>query len=1340
MKKILIFFACFLSILYVQGQCLTYEVPVNQRINDATVIVEGKVVSHQSFWNANQDFIYTGYQLEVYKVFKGGITSSIVELINEGGEVGNTKIVAEPNLELEDQQTGIFFLAVPDVYNSASPVSTTLQFKGTSSQQSFIKYDLLTHQAADLYNSYPDIQDDLYDVIQQQTGSSYLQVTPFSFPAGSGGNQSLIPPTITGIAPSPTTAGTFTTVTITGTNFGPSYAGSTNLEFPDANNGGAGYISTPANHIISWNATTIQARVPSGAGSGFIRVTNNLSETTVSGINLIINYNELNVVSGGIYYQPDLINQNGAGGYTFKYNTTFNANGPAVAAFERAMQTWRCATFVNFTRSGTTAIACQALDGTNVSTFDGSCALPAGVLGVSYSYYAGCGGGVWYLNETDCKWRTNNTGGIIWNYGPAATGGGQFDFESVCVHELGHSHQLGHTIVPVTVMNYAIGPNTDRRTLTAASEVAGGNDIMSRSVVANACGPAPMIALTPGNCTLNAPTADFIGNPLSGCAPLTVNFTDASLNTPTSWSWSFPGGAPAASAAQNPTVTYNTPGVYTVTLTATNASGSDTRTKTSYITVNDCSPVSNFNGNPTTLCEGQTVSFFDASTNTPTSWSWTFPGGTPASSAAQNPVITYSTAGVYNVTLQVTNAYGTNTFTRTNYITVNACPPPPVSNFTGAPTTVCVGNTVSFTDLSTGSPNYWQWTFAGGTPATSLAQNPVVTYNTPGVYTVTLQVSNSSGTSTFTRFSYITVNACSAPTANFAGAPTTICAGQFVSFFDLSTGGATSWNWTFTGGAPASSTSQFPIIGYPAAGTYAVSLTAGNSFGNNTKTVAGYITVQNCPGAGTGLIVNDGSLIFLQAGALLYDEGGFINQDNGVNIGNIDNLGTFELLGDWTNNSASNCFINSSPGTVVMSGGAQGILGSTPTYFYNLTLQGTGVKSQAVDARTEGILSLNDRELATNNYVMHVTNTAVAAITRTGGFSSTPVQGFVSSTNNGKLWRNTNTSGTYLFPVGSSLGTPRYRPVELKPNSSLASTFGVRFVNNDPNAQGYNRALKDPSLGVINPLWYQRVSRISGAVITDVRLYYDNIADGVTSFTNNLMTEWGPFSPPMQWNDMGLVSNTGAASPTLSSVIKTGWNIFTTENFNISPQSIPLPVELIDFSADCKENAVIIHWTTASETNNDFFTLEKSFDGKTFSPVSTLKGSGTTTEVREYQLTDETSNQTVYYRLKQTDFDGESATSDIILINCTSKGKYVVIGIYPNPTHASVAVDMNLSESGMVTMSLYNSIGQVVMNQEVSLKNGFQKLVFDLSTLPPDVYQLNISTELSTVTEKIVKM
>jgi PKD repeat protein len=85
--------------------------------------------------------------------------------------------------------------------------------------------------------------------------------------------------------------------------------------------------------------------------------------------------------------------------------------------------------------------------------------------------------------------------------------------------------------------------------------------------------------------------------------------------------------------------------------------------------------VADFSGTPTTVNEGGSVAFTDLSTNNPTSWSWTFEGGTPSSSTAQNPTVTYNTAGTYDVTLTATNAGGDGVETKTNYITVEAAPP-----------------------------------------------------------------------------------------------------------------------------------------------------------------------------------------------------------------------------------------------------------------------------------------------------------------------------------------------------------------------------------------------------------------------------------------------------------------------------------------------------------------------------------------------------------------------------------------------------------------------------------------------------------------------------------------
>jgi len=167
-------------------------------------------------------------------------------------------------------------------------------------------------------------------------------------------------------------------------------------------------------------------------------------------------------------------------------------------------------------------------------------------------------------------------------------------------------------------------------------------------------------------------------------------------------------------------------------------------------------PVAAFTADATSITAGDSVNFTDQTTNNPTSWSWTFTGGTPSSSTAQNPTVTYNTVGTYTVSLTATNSAGSDTETKTAYIAV-AAPPAPVADFTASATTINVGQSVSFTDTSTNSPTSWSWTFDGGTPGTSTSQNPSVTYNTVGTYTVSLTATNSGGSDTETKTGYITV-------------------------------------------------------------------------------------------------------------------------------------------------------------------------------------------------------------------------------------------------------------------------------------------------------------------------------------------------------------------------------------------------------------------------------------------------------------------------------------------------------------------------------------------------------------------------------------------------------
>jgi vibriolysin len=165
------------------------------------------------------------------------------------------------------------------------------------------------------------------------------------------------------------------------------------------------------------------------------------------------------------------------------------------------------------------------------------------------------------------------------------------------------------------------------------------------------------------------PTADFSAYPLSGGVPLTPTFTDLSLG-PTSWSWQFGDGG--TSTLENPTHTYNSMGTFTVTLTVVNPFGSDVEVKTNYITVTAPQPpVANFIAGATDLNIGSSVTFTDTSLENPTSWSWTFPGGTPGTSTAKDPTVQYNTVGTFDVTLVVANPQGSDTETKVGYIMVS---------------------------------------------------------------------------------------------------------------------------------------------------------------------------------------------------------------------------------------------------------------------------------------------------------------------------------------------------------------------------------------------------------------------------------------------------------------------------------------------------------------------------------------------------------------------------------------------------------------------------------------------------------------------------------------------
>jgi PKD repeat protein len=163
--------------------------------------------------------------------------------------------------------------------------------------------------------------------------------------------------------------------------------------------------------------------------------------------------------------------------------------------------------------------------------------------------------------------------------------------------------------------------------------------------------------------TVAAPIPLYMAVPAVGCPGLTVAFSDTSALRPTAWNWSFPGGTPATSTLRNPTVVYNTPGHYGVTLSVSNANGTAARTDSGVVFIYGRAPLATPTASRASVCPGGIVTFGSTASYCPTTYAWSFPGGLPSSSAAASPgAVTYAMAGTYTATLVVSNAYGSSTY------------------------------------------------------------------------------------------------------------------------------------------------------------------------------------------------------------------------------------------------------------------------------------------------------------------------------------------------------------------------------------------------------------------------------------------------------------------------------------------------------------------------------------------------------------------------------------------------------------------------------------------------------------------------------------------------------
>ncbi|GAB4203298.1 MAG: hypothetical protein Fur0023_10080 [Bacteroidia bacterium] len=351
--------------------------------------------------------------------------------------------------------------------------------------------------------------------------------------------------------------------------------------------------------------------------------------------------------------------------------------------------------------------------------------------------------------------------------------------------------------------------------------------------------------------TNNPPVANFTSDKQIICPGQSIQFFDASYFSPTSWNWVFQSGTPATATSSNPTISWNTPGTYSVQLTATNANGSSVITKTAYVTV------SGINSLP--LTEG-----FQGSSFPPAGWvnddkfqdgiAWakkTGTGGFGTSNACayfdnytanahgiRDGLWTakYNFSAVTSATLEFDVAYARYDATYSDTLEVL------VSTDCGITWTSVYLK--GGTTLAT-APDYTTNIFTP-TSAQWRKESVVITSQVAGQNNVMFNFANKGhwGQALYMDNINIQYTAAAPPVAAF-NSPTTVCSGAPVTFTDATTNSPTSWNWLMPGATPSVSTVQNPTVTYYTGGVYSVTLTATNGSGSNSAVKT--LTVKTTP-------------------------------------------------------------------------------------------------------------------------------------------------------------------------------------------------------------------------------------------------------------------------------------------------------------------------------------------------------------------------------------------------------------------------------------------------------------------------------------------------------------
>ena len=219
------------------------------------------------------------------------------------------------------------------------------------------------------------------------------------------------------------------------------------------------------------------------------------------------------------------------------------------------------------------------------------------------------------------------------------------------------------------------------------------------------------------------------------------------------------------------------------------------------------------------------------------------------------------------------------------------------------------------------------------------------------------------------------------------------------------------------------------------------------------------------------------------------------------------------------------------------------------------------------------------------------------------------------------------------------------------------------------------------------------------------------------------------------------MTGSAAAGSIRTAAAVSSFSPFTFASITASIATNPLPIELLSFTANYNGHSVDLKWKTATEVNNDFFTVERSTDAQNFSSIGIVYSKatgGNSTSPLSYYLNDaDVKEGTYYYRLKQVDYDGHSSYSKVAVVPITEENAVFVIK--PNPTSGTSDIVYNCNDAENPTLNVFDSRGRLVLTKTISCVKGENVTSLDLSEQSEGLFYVTLTTSTNVYKSKLVR-